>query len=206
MAQALRGGATATAVTAAEQTSSSVFDAKAKHAERTLRKVLHLSWCNIMQFLDDADAEEVITAVGERAALRLNQLSPAQRYEALAGCKFRVHGLSTVLARMRHFQKLVALLQIANQGPVMAMSFVQRFSPKKVWDELFKSMNIDPSTLEPDEQERQQMGQTQQLLQQQLLGGKAGAAGGSPPGVSMPSDVSNNLPEEQMPASAAGGY
>jgi hypothetical protein len=39
-----------------------------------------------------------------------------------------------------------------------------------------------------------------------LLGGKAGAAGGSPPGVSMPSDVTNNLPEEQMPASAAGGY
>jgi hypothetical protein len=206
MAQALRGGATATAVTAAEQTSSSVFDAKAKHAERTLRKVLHLSWCNIMQFLDDADAEEVITAVGERAALMLNQMRPAERYEAFAGCKFRVHGLSTVLARMRHFQKLVALLQIANQGPVMAMSFVQRFSPKKVWDELFKSMNIDPSTLEPDEQERLQMGQTQQLLQQQLVGGQAGAAGGSPPGVSMPSDVPNNLPEEQMPASAAGGY
>jgi hypothetical protein len=64
---------------------------------------------------------------------------------------------------------------------------------------LFKSVNLDPSTLEPDPQEQAQMGQMQQMLMQQQ-GGTPGAGGGSGGG---PQEVPGNLPVERMPV--AGG-
>jgi hypothetical protein len=102
------------------------------------------------------------------------------------------------VARVRDFQKLMAILQLAGSNPVMGLTFWQRFSPTKIWNHLFKSVNLDPSTLEPDPQEQAQMGQMQQMLMQQQ-----GGQGGGPTGPQMPAEVPGNLPLERMPI--AGG-
>jgi hypothetical protein len=192
---------TATAVVEAQQQSNSFFDGMIRDAEKLISKALYLGWCNTMQFLDHADGQEVVTAVGERTALALAQMSAPERYEAFAGCKFRVSGLSAVVARVRDFQKMLALLQVAGQNPIMGMSFVQRFSPQKIWAYLFKALNIDPSTLEPDEQEQAQQPQMLQMLQQQMAGGQS-KQGGAP----IPQEAPSSLPVERVPAQGAGGY
>jgi hypothetical protein len=199
MGQTPGGETTATAVVEAQAQSANFFDGMIKDTEKTISQALSLMWSNLMQFMDDADAEEVVSAVGEEAALRLAMLSPAERYAQLAGCQFKVTGLSAIVARVRDFQKLMAILQLAGSNPVMGLTFWQRFSPTKIWNHLFKSVNLDPSTLEPDPQEQAQMGQMQQMLMQQQ-GGTPGAGGGSGGG---PQEVPGNLPVERMPV--AGG-
>jgi hypothetical protein len=192
---------TATAVVEAQQQSNTFFDGMIKDTEKLITKVLSLSWDNMMQFLDNADAEEIVAAIGERAALALAQMSPAERYEQLAGCKFKVSGLSTVLARVRDFQKLMSLMQAVGQNPLLLQAFMQRFSPQKIVAYLFKSLNIDPTTIEQDEQEQAQAPQMMQQLMQLMGQGEKGAAP-----MPMPAQAPmGNLPVERMPATA-GGY
>jgi hypothetical protein len=194
---------TATAVVEAQSQSNSFFDGMIRDVEKTITKALYLSWCNIMQFLQHADGQEVITAVGERAAVALASMSPAERYEAFAGCKIKVSGLSSIVSRVRDFQKMLALLNVSAQNPMMAMSFAQRFSPVKIWNYLFKALNIDPSTLEPDEQEQAQQPQMLALLQQQMLGARGGAGGQGEAAVP-PEEGAAALPVERMPATGMG--
>lgn len=193
---------TATAVVQAEQNSNTFFDGMIKDAEKMITKVLSLSWSNIMQFLDDADGEEVIAAVGERAALALAHMSPAERYQELVGCKFKVTGMSAMIARVRDFQKQMMLLGAVTQSEWLTMAFVQKYSPYKWLANMFKSFNVDPSSLEPDEEEKAQIPALMQMMQQQNAGGQG--KGGAPP--QMPQEVPGNLPVERMPAGGAGGY
>jgi hypothetical protein len=141
----------------------------------------------------------MVAAIGQEAALRLASLSPAERFAELAGCQFKVTGLSAIVARVRDFQKLMAILELASKNPMMGLTFWQRYSPSKIWNHLFKSVNLDPSTLEPDAQEQAQMQQNLQMMAQ-MQGGQ-----GQPQGVMpAPAGVPGNLPAERLPT--GGGY
>lgn len=193
---------TATAVVEAQQSSNTFFDGMIKDAEKMITKVLSLSWSNCMQYIDNTDGEELVAAIGERSAWALAQMSPAERFKELVGCKFRVSGLSAVVARIRDFQKLMTLLGVVGQNPVMLQAFIQRFSPQKILAYLFKALNIDPDSLEPDEEEKAQIPQMMQSLQQMM----GGSGVESPAGPTGPAPVPGNLPTERMPAGGQGGY
>lgn len=203
LGQAPGNDVTATAVVTAESSSNNFFDGMIRDAEKLIAKALHLTWCNTMQFLDNADGQEVVTAVGARTALALAQMSAPERYEAFAGCKFKVSGLSAVLARMREFQKQVTLLGVINQSPWLSAAFAQKYSAQKYIASLFKGLNIDPTSLEADAQEQAQQAQIMQMIQQQNAGGEQGGQGGGAP---IPQEAPGNLPIERMPAEGAGGY
>jgi hypothetical protein len=193
------GDTTATAVVEASAQSANFFDGMIKDAEKAISKALHLTWSNTMQYLDEFDEEAMVAAIGQEAALRLASLSPAERFAELAGCQFKVTGLSAIVARVRDFQKLMAILELASKNPMMGLTFWQRYSPSKIWNHLFKSVNLDPSTLEPDAQEQAQMQQNLQMMAQ-MQGGQ-----GQPQGVMpAPAGVPGNLPAERLPT--GGGY
>lgn len=195
---------TATAVVEAQQSSNNFFDGMIRDAEKMITKVLSLSWSNSMQFLEDADAEEVIAAIGEKSALALAQMSPAERFSQLTGCVFKVSGMSAMIARVRDFQKLMAVMGAVGTNPIMLQAFIQRYSPQKIIAYLFKALNIDPSTIEQDEQEHAQMPAMMQQVQQ-MMGGQGGqGASGAPAPAG--ADIPGNLPVERMPAGGAGGY
>ena len=172
---------TATAVMEAQQSSNNFFDGMIGEADKLIAKVLRLSWSNMMQYWEDFDAEEVIAAIGEQGALAMAQLSPAERFRQLTGCKFKVSGLSAVISRVRDFQKMVALMGIAGQNPIMGMSFLQSYSPQKIWAYLFKSLNVDPDSVKMDPEEQAQAPALMQSLQASLGGAGPAGAEGAPP-------------------------
>jgi hypothetical protein len=79
----------ATELVQAEQNSSVLLDAFAGDLEReAIAKVLRKGWLMILQFADDIPAADVVDAIGARAAFRLAQMSPAQRF---SGDKMLTH-------------------------------------------------------------------------------------------------------------------
>lgn len=156
----------ATEIIEASQSQAVTLDSIVADLENeSIEKTLELSWLTLMQHLGDVLTDEVVEAVGARSALALARMTPGQRFALFAnGCSFKVHGLSATLARVRDFQKTMALLQAVISNPLLLQSFVKRFSPDRTLDTLMRQLNINPTTIELDEQERAALGQTMQEL------------------------------------------
>jgi len=149
----------------------------------TLRK----AWLTILQNLDDVSGEETISAIGLEAAFKLSQMTPAERFATFANvCSFKVHGLSAVLAKVRDFQKLMALLQAVGSNPIMLQAFFKKYSPNKVLSHLIKSLSINPLNMERDEEELAKLDEDIQGLQQ--FQGIMNGGGGSQPAPASPDE------------------
>ncbi len=169
---------------------SIIFD----YENNIIRPALWKFWLTMLQHTDDWDAEDVVGNIGIEAASELLQMSPAKRYATYAvGAKFKVFGLSSVLARTKEFQKIMAMFQILGQNPMLAQAFMARFSPDKGLDQIFRSLNIDPETIEMDEIEKAQLPQRMQEMAAfaQMMGGgqKKGADGEGGAGPELPAQI-----------------
>lgn len=164
----------ATEIIEASQQSAVFFDGVVRDLEHKLiRPALHKAWATILQNADDLDVDDIIAEVGARAALQFIKMSPEERFVRLGqGCKFKVTGLSAILARMKDFQKLMALLQSTTANPVLMQAFLKKYSPDKVLTQIIKTLNINPETIEQDRLEREQMPKDLQQLPQimQMMG------------------------------------
>jgi hypothetical protein len=165
-----------TEIVEAQQGQAGLIDGIIRDVEdRGIEPVLQKAWLLCVQHMSQMPAQEVIATLGLRQAVALSRLSPAERYVALAqGFRLRINGLSAVMARVWDFQKLLALLEAVKSNPVLLQAFLQRYSADKLISRLFKTLNIDPESLEADEQEVQRMQQLLPLLLQQQGVGQAG--------------------------------
>lgn len=152
----------ATEVAAAEQSTGTFLESIVGDVERqVVRRVLRLAWLVMLQNCDDWNAEDVVGCIGPEAAMSLAQMSPAQRYVQYAqGARFKVSGLSSLMAGTRDFQKLMAMASAFSQSPILSQVFMQKCSPLKFMHAIFKAMNIDPEDLSITDEERAQLQQT----------------------------------------------
>jgi len=174
----------ATEVVEASNNAAVMFDGMVRDVENCgIEMVLWKGWLNCLQHADDLDSEEVIGAIGSRAALTLARMSPAERFAAFSGAKFRVSGLSALTARARDFQKKIALMQVAMGNPMLLQAFMRRFSADKMLNGLMRDLNLNPDTMElTDEEKQTPYGQRMADLStvtQQITGPPAGGGGGS---------------------------
>lgn len=163
----------ATEVVASEQGQASLLDGLVRDIEdMIIEPVLRKSWWNLLQYANDLDQDDVIGAIGTKAAVILTRMSPAERYAAFAGCKFRVYGLNAVRSHVRDFQKLAALLQIIQANPLMLQAFMKSYSLDATLAQILKTLNIDPAQLRLTPEEQQALPQTLQQLPffSQMLG------------------------------------
>ena len=166
----------ATEIIEAQQGQAGMIDGIIRDIEdRLIEPTLRKAWLTILQHYDQFNVREVATLMGEQAALVMARMSPAQRYTTFAqGSRFKVNGLSASLARVRDFQKLLTLLEVATSNPIMLQAFQQRgYSFGKIIDRLFKTLNIDPATIEADPEE--------QAAQQAPVAQQAQPTGAAPP-------------------------
>lgn len=149
--------ALATEIIEASQGQAGTIDGVVRDIEDTfMEKVLRFAWLTCLQFTEDFTDPATVEVLGERAALLLAQMTPAQRFAAFAeGSVFRVNGLSAVLARARDFQKLSALMQMMLQNETLGQAFLQRFDIQKFIARLLRSINIDPESMEVQQKEAQ---------------------------------------------------
>jgi hypothetical protein len=189
----------ATEVVESSQSQAVTLDGISSDIEQGVVDVLTRAWLTMLQNADDWATDEVISEVGPRVALMLSRMSPAQRFALLGqAAGFKVHGLSATLAKVRDFQKQMAMAQAAMSNPVLAQAFLRRFSPDKMLSSIMKSLNINPKNLEQDPDEQAQMPQFLQRLPffQQMLGGAQGQGGAQTPGLSGVSGAEPQLPAE----------
>lgn len=154
--QVPRKEVSATAVASADQSSSAFFDSIVAMLEQAvIQKVLRLAWLTMLQNCDDWNAEDVAGCIGPEAAKALAQMSPATRYATYAqGARFKVSGLSSMVARTREFQKITAALSLIGQSPVLLQTFMAKYSPEKLLDHILKALNLDPEDMQMTEEEK----------------------------------------------------
>lgn len=150
-----RGEVKATEVVEMSQTQAVTLDAIVGDLEKGhVVKVLTLSWLTILQNLDNVSAQTIANAVGPSAAFDLAQMDAVERYKLFSqSCAFKVFGLSATLARVRDFQKFMALMQAVTANPLLMMSFFRKYSPDKVLSHLMKTLNINPEQMNKSAEE-----------------------------------------------------
>lgn len=188
----------ATEVVEASQSNDVTLDSIASDLEQgIIEKTLRKAFLTLLQAADDLDSQQVVNAIGARAALKLSRMAPAERYAALArSAGFRVSGLSSTLARVRDFQKIMAAMQAVQINPLLFQAFMRRFSADKALTTIFKSLNINPSSIELDEQETAEMPARMAELPMiaQMLNPRRSGSGGTGPSAEETGDAS--LPAE----------
>lgn len=111
-------------------------------------RVLEKAWMTIWQNADIVSAQEIIQAIGPKAALTVARMTKAERFSAFGqGYGIKVHGLSDTMAQVKDFQKIMAAWQMIQGNPVFMESFMRRFSGDPQLDKIFKLLNINPEDL-----------------------------------------------------------
>jgi len=181
-------GVKATSINRAEGALAGIFGGLLRILEdKAIVPLLEKCWLEILQnvrseyFLN----REVVALIGEEAANVLSQMSPEERFArgAFAG-KVRVRGLSSFIARLREFQKLVQLLGIIGDSPQLMSEFQREYSMTKLLGEIVKNSGIREEAIIMTDEERQQRrreGQVQNLIQK-AMGAMEGGNGGERPG------------------------
>ena len=189
---------TATATAQAVQASATFFDGVVRDLEdKLIEPVLWKGWCVLLQNADDVRAADVASAIGPDQAFRLARMTPAQRYATMAqGARFKVTGVSAVANKQQLFQKVNALLNTVNGSPLLQQAFYRTYSAEKVVTLMIRSLNIDPRTIELDDEEKQQQ-MIATMIAQQGLGGPGGGTG-APTGGAPPPDPSMGLSTSQV--------
>lgn len=154
----------ATEVLEASQSASAVLDAIATDLENNLiEPLLRKAFLTILQNAGDLDSDQIIGAIGLRSAFTLSRMTPAERYATFARpCHIKVSGLSQTLARVRDFQKTMALMQSVMANPILFRAFLMRFSGDATLTTMMKQLNINPSTIEKTDEEKQAVAQETQ--------------------------------------------
>jgi len=155
--------------------------------------LIRKAWLTILQNADNLAAEDIISAIGPRNSLVLARMSPAERFAMYAGqCEFRVNGISATLAKVRDFQKFMALMQMIQANPLMMQAFFAKYSPEKALTHAMRLLNFNPTNMERDPREMAGMGQEFQQLAafSQLSGnGPASLSGPGTGGEEVPAEV-----------------
>lgn len=182
----------ATEITSAEQNQSVTLDSITADIENDcIEQVLRKSWLNILQHVEDFDKEEIKLAIGPAAAMFLTSTTSAQRFGLFANiATFDVNGLSSMLSRVRDFQKTAGLLQMVSGNPMLMQAFMKNYSIDRILKQALKQLNINPDDIALSQDEMKNVPQiiAQTMLFAQMMAGQLpgqqpdspGAPGGAP--------------------------
>jgi hypothetical protein len=179
----------ATEIVQKKQASSQQLDGFARTVEKAIASTLRLAWAEIMQFRTNyLELEHII---GEKAAFGLSLMPAEERYDTFAKkTAFKVDGISSLITSGQNFQKLMVVTDAVMKSPILVQAFAQEYSPKKIIDELFKGVDLDPATIKLDKNETGiQPEEIEALSGGQKTGADASQAGGR-----------NPVPNDRFPA------
>ncbi len=187
-----------TEIIASQQAITGIFKGITKAIEQSwMVPILQKSWQVMLQFMQDLDDPEVEALIGKERARFLANTTKEQRFAKSAlGNKYKVFGLSQTLNKIQDFQKLGTLLQTVAANEALVEAFQRKFSFVQLLDQIFTSLDIDPTKLQISDAEKQQIEQERQRKQAEsieLAGAKK--AGGGDQGSQVPG-MQNTTPNE----------
>lgn len=151
----------ATEVVEASQSITSVFTGISKVLEQThIEPNMNMMWANILQHFGDIDPAEMRAVLGDERYLTINALGPTGLFaKAFDGFKFKVFGISKILAKQKDFRKYTALLQTIASSDLLIEEFTKKYSMEKFLGKIIKSLDIslDEISISPEEQAMNQI-------------------------------------------------
>lgn len=158
----------ATEVLEASQNSAATLDAIISDFEEYITQIIRKSWITILQNTDHLNVADIDSSAGRRVALTLSRLTPKERFDSMGSLgALKVFGISASIARARDFQKLMALLQIIQQNPLLLNAFHKKYSEDKIISHAMNLINLKTDLIErsPEELKRAE----QETRQAQVL-------------------------------------
>jgi hypothetical protein len=156
----------ATEVVEASQSQAVVLDSLVAEMERKLELVLWKAFTTIMQFADNLNVGDLVNTMDQDELLSFVQLTPEQRFTGLANrTSVRVFGLSATLARARDFQRILAIVQVASQNPLLLPAFVRQVNPDKLLERLWKITNLNADDFRRKPEDIQDLAADMQIWQ-----------------------------------------
>lgn len=143
----------ATEIVASSQALSGISGGMVKTIESSfVSKILGKAWPTIAQNLDDYSSDEMKAILGEEKALAIASMAPEDRFaETALGHTFRVFGMSTVMNRIKEFQKIQSFLGSIAASPLLMAEFMKRYDIGKFLGQIAKSLDIDTDKIARDE-------------------------------------------------------
>lgn len=170
----------ATEVVEQSNSITSIFQGISKNVEMHLiQPQLELAWMTIAQNWDRIDPETFVSLFGRDRGEEMAQMEPQDVFtQTVNGIRFQVFGISLNLARQSDYRKLTTLMQTVFANPLLTESFLKKYDPTKLLDEVMTTLNIDTSKLEvpPQEQVGQGAGPSAPPNAMSQPGGAPGAA------------------------------
>jgi hypothetical protein len=156
----------ATEVVEASQSQAVVLDSLIGEMERKLEQVLWKAMTTILQFADNIDVGDLINTMSQDDLITFIQMTPAQRFAQFTKrTSIRVFGLSATLARARDFQRILAIVQVASQNPLLLPAFVRQVNPDKLLERLWKITNLNADDFRRKPEDIQDLAADMQIWQ-----------------------------------------
>lgn len=146
----------ATEVVEASQSITSVFTGVAKVIEASyIEPILNMMWKNILQHFDEIDFAQISDVIGEKRAQEILRMSKEERFaKCCDGFKFKVYGISRILAKQKDFRKLTALLQTIAGSDLLMEQFMQKYDIGKFLTEIVRALDINIDRIKISEEEQ----------------------------------------------------
>jgi hypothetical protein len=146
----------ATEVVEASQSITSVFTGISKVLEQThIEPNMNMMWANILQHFNDIDPAEMKSVLGEDRYLEISGLGKETLFaKAYDGFKFKVFGISKILAKQKDFRKFTAFLQTISGSDLLVEEFVKQYSMGKLLGKIIKSLDINEDEIKISEEDK----------------------------------------------------
>ena len=146
-----KGDITATEINAVGQSGSELVEDIAQGIDdRILSPLVELVWSTMLQHIDPENDPEVAKSLGEP----ISQAIIVQRQDFRERkFHFKAHAISGVIQRQAMAQRLLSMMSIAAQSPLLEAALLQTLSVKKIVHQLLRGVGIDIETLELDKGE-----------------------------------------------------
>lgn len=187
----------ATEVVEASQSLTSTFSGISKIVENDyVVEVVKKSWLTVAQHVDDLDDSEVRALLGEARARELATKSNEEIFASTAqGYCFKVFGISLTLKKMQDYRKIITMLQTVMGSSQLSEEFMKKYSFTKLLSLIMRSLDIDVTKIENDEDEQVAMASQPTMQRNPQQGGSPGAP-----------NMQSQIPQAMAaPAEGAGG-
>lgn len=128
-----------------------------------IARLLRLSFLTILQNADSIPDKAFSNPFDKKVALMIARAKPAERFALFFGrAQFKVNGISSAMTKALDFQKIMAAMQAFGVNPMLMQAFMMRYSPLKIIQQIFRTLNLNPADMEKSPEELQQAAQEAQ--------------------------------------------
>jgi hypothetical protein len=146
----------ATEVVEASQSITSVFTGISKVLEQThIEPNMNMMFANILQHFMEIDPAEMMSVLGEERFYAIQAMGKETLFsKAFDGFKFKVYGISKIMAKQKDFKKFTALLQTIASSDLLVEEFIKQYSMGKFLGKIIKSLDINEDEIKISEEDK----------------------------------------------------